>query len=313
MSCKYKEMIIKTEKKNGVTVYTVEKDYDDKVLAKKMDKFLKPDDIKTIIKDDTDVYNAEGRLLLRFRKNKLTTANQDAFYDSIIKFAKNASSLRGSASGSKKKNLGNVKKVMSNIFGYFDRWTPSQKVIFTKLGRKPSINVRECRFNMDYPELYKKTIPLIEEVDKMYAKLTPEHYSKQIKKAKETHFKIANTAFTTITTNVNFQTGLHTDKGDDDEGFGNLAVIERGDYTGGETCFPQYGVGVDVRSGDVLFMDVHQPHANLPIHKKTPETIRLSIVCYLRKNVWLNSKNKTRKFFETHNKTVKNMRRNPKD
>jgi len=313
MSGKYKEMIIKTEKKNGVTVYTVEKDYDDKALAKKMDKFLKPDDIKTIIKDDSDVYNAEGRLLLRFRKNKLTTANQDAFYDSIIKFAKNASSLRGSASGSKKKNLGNVKKVMSNIFGYFDRWTPSQKVIFTKLGRKPSINVRECRFNMDYPELYKKTIPLIEEVDKMYAKLTPEHYAKQIKKAKETHFKIANTAFTTITTNVNFQTGLHTDKGDDDEGFGNLAVIERGDYTGGETCFPQYGVGVDVRSGDVLFMDVHQPHANLPIHKKTPETIRLSIVCYLRKNVWLNSKNKTRKFFETHNKTVKNMRRNPKD
>jgi len=313
MSGKYKAMIIKTEKKNGVTVYTVDKDFDDKVLAKKMDKFLKPDDIKTIIKDDADVYTADGRLLLRFRKNKLSKVHQDAFHDNIIKFAKNVSSLRGSASGSKKKNLGNVKKVMSNIFGYFDRWTPSQKMIFTKLGRKPSINVRECRFNMDYPEMYKKTIPLIEEIDEMYAKLTPEHYGKQIKKAKETHFKIANTAFTTITTNVNFQTGLHTDKGDDDEGFGNLAVIERGHYTGGETCFPQYGVGVDVRSGDVLFMDVHQPHANLPIHKKTEDTTRLSIVCYLRKNVWLNSKNKTRKFFETHNKTVKNMRRKPKD
>jgi hypothetical protein len=304
-------MIIKTENKNGVKVYTVEKDYDEKVLAKKMDKLLKEGDVKTIIRDDADVYTADGRLLLRFRKNKLSKSNQDAFYDSVIKFAKNVSSLRGSASGSKskKKNLASAKKVMSNIFGYFDRWTPSQKMIFTKLGKKPSINVRECRFNMDYPELYKKTIPLIEEVDKMYAKLTPDHYAKQMKKAKQTYFKIANTSFTTITTNVNFQTGLHTDKGDDEDGFGNLAVIERGKYTGGETCFPQYGIGVDVRSGDVLFMDVHQPHANLPIHKKSQDTIRLSIVCYLRKNIWLNSKNRTRKFFETHNKTVRNMRK----
>jgi hypothetical protein len=304
-------MIIKTEKKNGVTVYTVDKDYDDKVLAKKLHKLLKPGDVKTLIRDDADVYTADGKLLLRFRKNKLTKAHQEAFYDNVIKFAKNVSSLRGSASGSKKKHLGATKKVMSNIFGYFDRWTPSQKMVFKRLGKKPAINVRECRFNMDYPEQYKKTIPLIEEIDSMYAKLTPDHYAKQIKKAKETFFKIANTSFTTITTNVNFQTGLHTDKGDDEDGFGNLAVIEHGGkYTGGETCFPQYGVGVDVRSGDVLFMDVHQPHANLPIQKKSEDATRLSIVCYLRKNIWLNSRNKTRKFFETHNRTMKNMRTN---
>jgi len=301
-------MIIKTEKKDGVTIYTVEKDYDDHVLSKKMDKFLKPDDVKHIIKTDTDVYTADGKLLLRFRKNKLNSEHQDAFYENIIKFAKNVSGLRGSASGSKKKTLGHVKQVMSNIFGYFDRWTPSQKLIFKKLGKKPAINVRECRFNMDHPEQYKKTIPLVEDIDRWYSKLTPEQYKNQKRKANQTHYTVGNTAFTTITTNVNFQTGLHTDKGDDDEGFGNLAVIERGDYTGAETCFPQYGIGVDVRSGDVLFMDVHQPHANLPMHKKDPDAIRLSIVCYLRKNVWLNSKNKTKKFVEHHNKTMKLMR-----
>lgn len=302
-------MIIKKEEKDGVTVYTVDKDFDDDKLKKKMDKLLKSDDVKVIIKDDSDVYTSDGKLLLRFRKNKLSKEHQDEFYEGVIKFAKNVSSLRGTASGSKKKTLGTIKKVMSNIFGYFDRWTPSQKVTFRKLGRKPSIDVRECRFNMDYPELYKKTIPLIEDIDRMYAKLTPDFYAKQKSKAKQTHFKISDTSFTTITTNVNFQTGLHTDKGDDEEGFGNLAVIERGKYTGGETCFPQYGIGIDVRSGDVLFMDVHQPHANLPIHKKTDDATRLSIVCYLRRNVWLNSKNKSRKFYESHNKTVKSMRR----
>jgi hypothetical protein len=45
------------------------------------------------------------------------------------------------------------------------------------------------------------------------------------------------------------------------------------------------------------------------MHKKSEDTIRLSIVCYLRKNVWLNSKNKTRKFVDRHNHTVKAMRR----
>jgi hypothetical protein len=197
---------------------------------------------------------------------------------------------------------------MSNICGYFDSWSPAQKMIFKARGITPSVMVRQCRFNMDNPEKYKKTIPLIKDIDNLYAKLTPEQYKLQRRKANQTYFKIPGTSFTTVTTNVNFQTSIHRDKGDDEEGFGNLAVIERGEYTGGETCFPQYGLGINVRSGDILFMDVHQPHANLPMHKKKEDTIRLSIVCYLRKNVWLRSKNKTRRFYESHNKTVKNLR-----
>jgi hypothetical protein len=198
---------------------------------------------------------------------------------------------------------------MSNIFGYFDSWAPSQKIIFRKLGQKPKLTVRECRFNMDYPEQYEKTIPLIQDVDRLYKKMTPDYYKAQKKKADETFFKIRGTTFTTITTNVNYQTSIHTDKGDDAEGFGNLAVIERGSYTGGETCFPQYGLGVDVRTGDILFMDVHEPHANLPIHKKTEDSIRMSIVCYLRKNVWKNTRNKSRRVFEQHNKFLRKLTR----
>jgi len=306
-------MIIKTETKGGVKIYTVEKDFDDAKMEKKLNKFLKPADISKIIDHDADVYTSEGKLLLRFRKSALSDKHINDFYDNVISFAKNTTSNRGNATGSKKRNINNNPKVMSNIFGYFDRWAPAQKVIFRKLGKKPEVSVRECRFNQDHPEKYKKTIPLIQDIDALYAKLTPEQYKLQRKKANETHFKIPNTSFTTVTTNVNYQTATHTDKGDDDEGFGNLAVIERGKYTGGETCFPQYGLGVDVRTGDILFMDVHQPHSNLPIVKKEEDTIRLSIVCYLRKKVWLNTKNRTRKFYEKHTKTMKNMRKAPKD
>ena len=300
--------VIKKENKGKITVYTVEKDFDDTKMENKMDKNLKREDIKLIIKDDADVYTNEGKLLLRFRKNVLPKKNIDEFYESVIKFALNPSGNRGSASGSKKKNLWDNKRVMSNIFGYFDRWSPKQKVIFKQLGKTPKLTVRECRFNMDFPELYQKTIPLIQDVDSFYKKLTPEQYTLQRKKANQTYFKIPNTSFTTITTNVNFQTTIHTDKGDDEEGFGNLAVIEKGEYTGAETCFPQYGIGVDVRTRDILFMDVHQPHGNLPMIAKDKETKRLSIVCYLRKNVWLRTKGKSKAFYENHIKTLRNMR-----
>ena len=64
-------MIEKKEKKGGITVYYVDKDYDDTEMHKKMNKKLKRDDIKTIIDHDADVYTKEGKLLLRFRKNKL--------------------------------------------------------------------------------------------------------------------------------------------------------------------------------------------------------------------------------------------------
>ena len=304
-------MIIKKETVDGIPVYHVRKDCDDEQMASKMNTLVEKSDIKDVIDQDADVYTEDGKLLLRFRKKVLPKEKEEMFYDNVIDFAKLVSSNRGNATGSDKRNVRDNPKVMSNIFGYFDRWSPSQKVIFRKSGIKPVVDVRECRFNRDYPDKYKKTIPLIQEIDKLYKKLTPAQYKAQRKKANQTYFKIPGTAFTTITTNINFQTTIHRDKGDDAEGFGNLAVIEHGKYTGGETCFPQYGLGVDVRSGDMLFMDVHQPHGNLPIHKKTEETTRLSIVCYLRNNVWLRTKNKTKRLFDKHNATMKKLRKTP--
>jgi hypothetical protein len=303
----YIRMIIKKETVGGIPVYHVSKNFDDDVMASRMNTYVEKSDIKDVIEDDADVYTEEGKLLLRFRKGALPQKKTEMFYDNVVDFAKNVSSNRGNATGSEKRNVRENPKVMSNIFGYFDRWSPSQKVIFRNAGIKPIVDVRECRFNRDYPDKYKKTIPLIQEIDKLYKKLTPAHYKIQRKKANQTYFKIPGTSFTTITTNINFQTTIHCDKGDDAEGFGNLAVIEHGKYTGAETCFPQYGIGVNVRSGDILFMDVHQPHGNLPMNKKTDETTRLSIVCYLRNNVWLRTKNKTRRMFNKHNKTMKNL------
>lgn len=285
----------------------VEKKRTDEEMNQMKNKFLERKMIDTIINKDTTVYTKEGKLLFLFRKKKLTGGQE--FYENIAEFMKkHPTTNRGSASGATKFNVKDNPKVYSTITGYFDRWSPKQKFLFKKLGIKTPIEVRETMFLSDHPDKFKKMIPFVQKIDALYKKLVPEHYKKQYAKAKETHFKIGNTSFTTMTTNINFQTTIHKDTGDDEEGFGNLAVIERGKYTGGETCFPQYGIGVNVREGDILFMDVHEWHANLPIIKDNPSVERLSVVCYLRRKVWERTRNKTRKFLTNHNKTVRRIK-----
>ena len=307
-------MIVKKEKNGNVMVYIVREDKTDAEMEKRANSKLTESDRKkmTIIDHDADVFienpdGTAGKLLIRFRKNKLSKENVDAFWDNVIQFARKVTSNRGSASGSKVKNVGANPKIQSNIIGYFDSLSPAQKYALKNAGIKLNSSARETAFIRDHPDRYEKLVPLVKEIDGYYEKYAPEYYAKQRKKADQTHFKIRGTAFTTITTNVNFQTSLHKDKGDDSDGFGNLAVIERGEYSGAETCFPQFGVGVDCRTCDILFMDVHYWHSNLPMKKLSKDAERLSIVCYLRWKLWEMTKGKTLKQMKAHVAKIHNV------
>jgi len=302
-------MLIKKEKKGKIMVYHLSKKISDEKMMTMAGHYVKPTDIDFIINHDADVYTEDGKLLLKFRKDVLKDSSVKAFYDNVIKFAQTPTSNRGSTSASKQKDIYHNPKIMTNILGYFDTFSPRQKFIIKQQGKKIDLTVRETRFNMDYPDRFKKLIPLIKEIDKQYEKNVPDKYKLQCKKAKQTHFKIPGTCFTTITTNVNFQTALHKDAGDDAEGFGNLVVIQDGEYSGAETTFPQYGVGVDVRNNDILLMNVHEWHGNLPMISENKDAKRLSIVCYLRYNIWQKTKHMTKKQMIKHNKTVRLLRR----
>jgi hypothetical protein len=296
-------MIIKTEVVNGIKVLTVKEDLTEREARMLKSTQLSREQIPTILREDCDVFvkldDGELRPLLKFRKNVLTDSKSQLMFDNVIKFARNSTTTRGtlvSTTGfkyGKSKGMRDMKinkPVKSNMFGFFDQLSPAQKYSLKLHKQKLPVGVRLCRFNRDFPEEYKKTLPLISEINSWYKKLLPRHFELQNKKAQETPYHIADTAFTTITTNVNVQTSVHSDKGDDKEGFGNLTVVERGKYEGAETCMPRYGIGVDVRTNDVLFMDVHEFHGNLPIVLKSEGAERLSIVCYLRYKVWLKSK-----------------------
>ena len=297
-------------------VLYVEKKISDKRMEKLGNTKVKPSQIKMIINEDVDIYTKDGKLLLKFRKGRLKNKNTKAYWDATSNFTMTAKTKnRGSTTGSETKDVATNPAVMSSIIGYFDRYGPREKYEFNQLNIKHPLELRETSFTRLYPKKFKKTFPLIKEIDTLYKKLVPKAYKKQNRKAKETHFKIPGTAFTTITTNINFKTFIHTDKGDDEEGFGNLAVIERGKYTGAETCFPQYGIGVNVREGDILFMDVHEWHGNLPMKpegktkKERDEVRRMSIVCYLRTGVWKKSRKLPRSFKLKHLNKIRALKK----
>jgi hypothetical protein len=90
--------------------------------------------------------------------------------------------------------------------------------------------------------------------------------------------------FTTVTVNRNFRTAIHCDAGDYEGGLGNIAVLQAGEFEGGYTCLPRYGVGFDVRTTDVCFFNVHEWHGNTEFRAKKPFE-RISVVCYYRNNM----------------------------
>lgn len=278
--------------KHGVMIYIVRKSN----LKVVNGAYINPRQIKNVIDHDADVYTDDGTLLLRFRKQVLPLKHIEEAYVNMIQFAHRTTRVRGAVSGSEVKDHAYNKLIASNIMGYFDVWTIYQKHMFKTLRMKPpAFDVRVTQFTSDYPEKWKMIVPLIQDVDKMYKKLAPSHYKVQRAKADETAFKVPGTSFSTVTTNLNLQTAIHKDVGNLKESFGNLIVIEHGKYEGGYTCYPEYGIGVDVRTGDFLAMNIHIYHGNTAIKKKTKDAERLSLVCYLREKLVEKSRGSTDK------------------
>lgn len=291
--------VISKKLENGIAIYTISRLIPEEKSDALNGTYVKRSQIKCIIDHNADVYTEEGELLLRFRKNVLPAHHIQEAYDAIIGFARNTTLARGAASGSQVKHVSSNKRIASNIMGYFDQWTLLHRHMFKTMGvQSPLFPVRATRFTADHPEEWNRVIPLIQDIDALYKKLVPQCYRIQRALANQTAYVIPNTSFSTITTNLNLVTAIHKDKGNirftgiqtkkgsPKNSFGNLVVIEKGKYTGGYTCYPEYGIGVDVRSGDFLAMDVHRYHGNLPIKQVTPNAERLSIVCYLRHYIW---------------------------
>ncbi len=331
-------------KRRKVKEYHLKPIMTDEEIKKREGSYFDEKDIKLLITEDADVYipdpknPGKEKILLKFRKNvfpeSLTKLAWDAFHKTAA-----ASRNRGAAAGpidlksmywKKRKPVeidkwgarymqdGKVSKmrvnnnVYSSVLGYFEA-TPFMK-----------LPCRLTTYTQTYFNYYKMGLPFIEAINEQFKNLMPERHKKQYDRAKKKSFyQIKDTAFSSLTINRNFRTALHQDAGDYKEGYGNLSVVERGKYHGGHTMFPQYGVGIDLRTGDFVAMDVHEWHCNTKMYetkqdkefnKKLEEVFRhdpstgtmgstdkysrISFVCYLREKLIDCNEKETRDYYK---------------
>lgn len=320
----------------------------DAEFAKNEGRFFEAKDMR-IFNDDVDVYalahpddvaagKPRRKLLLKLRKNVFKPEQIQAGWDAFRLLAI-PSRNRGAAAGPidlkgvywrqrkpiettgwstrymqngkpSKMRVNNV--VASGVIGNYEKTPflgqPCRLTGYTRRGLKQ----------------YLHGIPFIEAIDAEFKSLVPDAHKKQLAAAsKKPMYQIADTAFSTLTVNMNFRTALHRDAGDFQEGFGNLSVIEWGKYHGGETMFPQYGIGINLRTGDFVAMDVHQWHCNSGIHQtaedkkfnmslpdiRTRDSTtgvvgsqerfqRISFVCYFREKIAVCSEPATKDYYQ---------------
>lgn len=237
-----------------------------------------------LVTSDCDAYN-NGKVLFKFRKNVIPENLRNTVRESYNDASRVRSNLRIRASGGSsliKNNLTKVStvKCCSIISGYYDRPPLYYRKHFVK-----NTVCRRTAFIKDFPDKWLNSIPFFQCISELYKELSPIHYEKQMNYIQQVseNYRIANTPFTTVTTNRNWQSACHKDKGDYDEGLGNLTVI--GDeYEGCYLYFPEFNIAIDVRPGDFLLMDVHEYHCNTEFLTDNTK-VRLSFVCYLRKRM----------------------------
>jgi hypothetical protein len=259
------------------------KNYFPKGASHLKSKFLTSKDYDTLITEDCDGYDMYGNLLFKFRKNsipiEILKSGYEAFKGSI-----KLTDGRGAASGSSHKRVrkdGSISKitignkVSSGNVGYMDAGAMIHYC-------------RQTAFAKKHFDKFKSGIPFVEFVDKKYQELCPSFYEKQIAIAKGTNsnYRIAETSFTTVTVNKNFQTAVHQDSGDFKDGFGNLIVYREGEFKGSYFCMPEYRIAIDLQNTDILFADVHAWHGNTNYFDCSEDYMRVSFVMYYRENMY---------------------------
>ena len=163
--------------------------------------------------------------------------------------------------------------VYSNIGGYFEK-----PLVGLKNKVKDIPKCRLTQFSSRNFVRWRQVIPYFERISVILSENLPNHYRKQNDFVAKHRERIGNSCYSTITINKNFRTAIHIDKGDFKNGIGTLTTM--GNYTGGEFCLVDYDIGINLRPTDILFVNVHKHHANLPF-----EGTRYSMVSYVRENI----------------------------
>lgn len=235
----------------------------------------------------------DNRPLCVYLPGVLSGVFTDPVYQVLHSLKQFTTSNRGLASGSRRLRRGGPDTPASRT-----ETVPIASVILGSMD--PMGQTRYCRLSSwtgrHLPE-WETLHPPLREIGRHLAAHVPDRYAAQMQRvaAADPSWVVPGTPFTTITVNNTYPTGVHTDKGDLDEGFSTIACLRRGTYTGGQLVFPAYRTAVDLKDGDLILMDAHQWHGNVPITCtcgrelrgpcETCAAERISVVSYFRTKI----------------------------
>lgn len=254
---------------------------------------VKPTDAPILLEGDAAVYKPDGEPLVLLRRGRLSGPELERARPQLRYLKKYTSEGRATYGGAAfvpsvtfadgvvsksarpKTADGTYLKTASAIVGYFDRMG----------GRFPYC--RATRFTGSEAERWEELMPFTLLAAEEFKREMPERYRTQAQLAArcKPDYIIRGTPFSTLTVNNNVIAATHKDAGDYKDGFGLIAVARQGHYRGGWLVFPEYGVGVDLRDGDLLYFNSHDWHGMTPFEGAEEGHERISVVFYLRERM----------------------------
>jgi hypothetical protein len=157
----------------------------------------------------------------------------------------------------------------SDFLGWMDK---------SKMGDRFS-ECRQTGWSTKRPDIHAASYTFIQEVSRVYREELPDHWLRQneFMDRVSPDWKFLGSEYSTVTVNKNLRTPYHYDAGDFAGGMGNLVVLVGEDAP---LVMPRYRVAFLPRPTDVLLMNVHELHGNLPF-----EGERLTAVLYAREHI----------------------------
>lgn len=243
-----------------------------------------------VMTGDCDVYKPDGVLLCGLRTRAVSANVAAHAYPALHSLKDSKTTNRGKyagevrsekvfADGVKSKNT-HTDPVASAIVGYFDR----------QGGRHPYC--RATAFTAGQVEAWESLLSMVGVAAELMRKDMPVRFARQrdfVRSCRQEyviHVDGKPTPFTTLTVNNNVApSGVHTDKGDFKDGIGMIGCVRRGLYSGALLVFPEYGVGVDLHDGDLLFFNSHDWHGVTPMLKQSEDAERITVVYYAREKM----------------------------
>lgn len=167
-------------------------------------------------------------------------------------------------------------EVFSGIAGWYDRY--------------PRIPYgRPTGYTKNQFDKFVKSYPYLQRLAEGFKELLPWRYGNQMRAAEsiDPKFVVPGTPFSTITVNRNFRTAAHYDPANMDDGFANICVVSKNDnYTGAYLVFPEIGYAVNIRPGDLLFVNnMAGLHGNTELVLNDDKAERVSMIAFFHEKL----------------------------